>query len=67
MVEKFRGYTYKITYMSTVHYRRLQNLVPNSSWDIAFWPKMIKYTNQLIWIFKNINEHLRNKRKIVEK
>ena len=30
-VEKLRGYTYKITYMSAANYRRLQNLVPNSS------------------------------------
>ena len=29
--ERFRGYTYKITHMSTAKYRRLQNLVPNSS------------------------------------
>ena len=38
-VEKLRGYSYKIIYMSSANYRRLQNLVPNSSWDIAFWPK----------------------------
>ena len=30
-VEKLRGYSYKITYMSTANYRRLQNLVSNSS------------------------------------
>ena len=30
-VEKFKGYSYKITYMSTANYPRLQNLVPNSS------------------------------------
>ena len=31
LIEKIRGYSYKITYLSTAHYRRLQNLVPNSS------------------------------------
>ena len=30
-VEKLRGYSYKITYMSTANYHRLQDLVPNSS------------------------------------
>ena len=40
-IEKIRGYSYKITYISTANYRRLQNLVPNSSWDIAFWPKWL--------------------------
>ena len=34
-IEK-RGYSYKITYISTANYRRLQNLVPNPSRDIAF-------------------------------
>ena len=29
--EKIRVYAHKITYMSTANYRRLQNLVPNSS------------------------------------
>ena len=29
LVEKIRGYSYKITYMSTANCRRLQNLVPN--------------------------------------
>ena len=28
---KIKGYSYKISYMSTANYRRLQNLVPNSS------------------------------------
>ena len=28
-VEKLRWYTFKITYMSTANYLRLQNLVPN--------------------------------------
>ena len=28
--------------------------------------KMIKFTNYLIWIFMNINEYLKNKRKFVE-
>ena len=36
MIEKLRGYIYKITYMSTANFRRLQNLVPNPSGDIAF-------------------------------
>ena len=36
LVEELRGYAYKITYMSTANYRRLQNLVPNSSSDIVF-------------------------------
>ena len=27
LVEKLRGYTYKITYMSTANYRRLQNQI----------------------------------------
>ena len=30
-IEKIRGYSYKITYIATAKYRRLQNLVPNSS------------------------------------
>ena len=30
-IEELRGYSYKINYMSTANYRRLQNLVPNSS------------------------------------
>ena len=29
LVEKLRWYTFKITYISTANYRRLQNLVPN--------------------------------------
>ena len=29
LVEKLRRYTFKITYISTANYRRLQNLVPN--------------------------------------
>ena len=29
LVETLRWYTFKITYISTAHYRRLQNLVPN--------------------------------------
>ena len=29
LVEKLRLYTFKITYISTSNYRRLQNLVPN--------------------------------------
>ena len=29
LVEKLRWYTFKITYISTVNYRRLQNLVRN--------------------------------------
>ena len=29
LVEKLRWYTFKIIYISTVNYRRLQNLVPN--------------------------------------
>ena len=36
LVEKLGGYSYKSTYMSTANYRRLQNLVPNSSLDNAF-------------------------------
>ena len=40
-IKKIRGYSYKITYISTANYRRLQNLAPNSSWDIAFWPKWL--------------------------
>ena len=36
LVEELGGYTYKITYMSTANYHRLQNLVPNSSSDILF-------------------------------
>ena len=36
LVENIRGYTYKSTNMSTANYRRLQNLVTNSDWDIAF-------------------------------
>ena len=31
LVEKLRWYSYKITYISTANYRRLQNLVPNYS------------------------------------
>ena len=31
LIETIRGYSYKITYMSTAIYCRLQNLVPNSS------------------------------------
>ena len=29
LVEKLRWYTFKITYISTAKYHRLQNLVPN--------------------------------------
>ena len=29
LVEKLRWYTFKITYISTVNYQKLQNLVPN--------------------------------------
>ena len=29
LVEKLRCYTFKITYISTANYHRLQNLVPN--------------------------------------
>ena len=29
LVEKLWWYTFKITYISTANYRRLQNLVPN--------------------------------------
>ena len=29
LVEKSRWYTFKIAYISTADYRRLQNLVPN--------------------------------------
>ena len=29
LVEKLKWYTFKITYISTVNYRRIQNLVPN--------------------------------------
>ena len=29
LVQKLRWYTFKITYISTPNYRRLQNLVPN--------------------------------------
>ena len=28
---------------------------------------MIKYMNNLIWIFMNINENIKNKRKLVDK
>ena len=31
LLGKVRGYSYKITYMSTANYRTPQNLVPNSS------------------------------------
>ena len=41
MVEKLRGYTYKMSYMSAAYYPRLQNLVPNKSWDIAIWLKWL--------------------------
>ena len=30
-VKQLRGYTYKVSYVSTANYRRLQNLLPNSS------------------------------------
>ena len=29
LAKKLRWYTFKITYISTAYYRRLQNLVPN--------------------------------------
>ena len=29
LVEKLRWYTFKITYIPTANYRRLENLVPN--------------------------------------
>ena len=29
LVEKLRLYTFKITYISTANYQRLQNVVPN--------------------------------------
>ena len=29
MIEKFRWYTFKITYISAANYRSLQNLAPN--------------------------------------
>ena len=35
-IRKIKGVYLLITYMSTANYRRLQNLVPNSSWNIAF-------------------------------
>ena len=53
-IEKVRGYSYKITYISTANYRRLQNLVPNSSWDIAFW---LKWYNLQIILFEYIHEY----------
>ena len=31
LVEQLKWYTFKITYISTAYYRRLQNLVPNLS------------------------------------
>ena len=55
-VKKLRGYTYKITYTSTANYRRLQNLVPDSSWDIALRPKWLNIRIiefEYSWIFMN--------------
>ena len=34
LVEKLKWYTFKITFISTVKYLRIQNLVPNQSWCI---------------------------------
>ena len=67
LVEKIRWYIFKITYISTANYRRLQNLVPNISWGIVFWPKWLKYTKNLIWIFMKFNVKSINKGKLVEK
>ena len=63
-IEKIRGYSYKITYMSTANYCRLQTLYQIQVETLHF-DKMIKFTNYLNR-FMNINEYLRNKRKFVE-
>ena len=52
--DRKKGYSYKITYISNANYRRLQNLVPNSSWDIAFWPRWL---NLQIIVFEYIHEY----------
>ena len=41
LLEKLKGYTYKMSYMSAAYLPRLQNLVPNKSWDIVIWRKWL--------------------------
>ena len=65
LVEKLRWNTFKITYISTAivddkHCTKIKL-------RYLLWTKMIKYTNYLICILMNINENIRNKRKLVEK
>ena len=59
MEEESRWYPYKITSTPAAYYHRLQNLVPNKSWDIGMRPYDYMYSKYLIFIFTNIKEHIR--------
>ena len=41
LVEKWRWYTYKMSYTSAVYKTRLWQLVSNKSLDIAIYPKLL--------------------------
>ena len=41
LVEKIKGYTYKITTTPAANYRIQQKLVPNKSWDKVIWLKWL--------------------------
>ena len=66
LVDWVRWYPYQTTFTPAAYYPRLQNLVPNNSWDTGMRPYDYKYSKYLIFIFTNIKERIKNKSKIVE-
>ena len=51
--------TLQITSTPAAYYPRLQNLVPNKSWDTGKRPYDYMYLKYLIFIFTNIKENIR--------
>ena len=59
LVDWLRWYLFQITSTPAAYYPRLQNLVPNNSWDTGMWPYDYRYSKYLIFIYTNINEHIK--------
>ena len=59
LVDLLRWYPYQITFTPAAYYPRLQNLVPNKSWDTGMGSYDYMCSKYLIFIFTNIKEHIK--------
>ena len=59
LVDWLRWYPYQITFTPAAYYPRLQNLVPNHSWDTGMPPYDYMYSKYLIFKLTDIKEHIK--------